>query len=554
MEDRVLPEGEAAELVPARMVSEFVYCPRLFYLEWAQGEFVHNTDTLQGAAVHRRVDREEGSLPDPVDLEPEDRITARGVLLSAPSLGLIARIDLLEGEGGRVRPVDYKKGSPGREGPWEPERVQLCVQGLILRENGYRCDEGVIYYAGTRQRFVVPFDAALIDRTLDAVRGIRSAIANPLPPPPLVDSPKCPRCSLVGICLPDEINLLRGVDVDEVRRLIPARDEAGPLYVVTQGATVGKSGERLTIRKAEGETEYVRLIDVAELSLFGHVHLTAAAVRALMERGAPILHHTYGGWLIAVTTSPTQRNVLLRLAQYRAATDDRTALRLGRAFVSGKIRNQRTLLRRNHRTVSDAVLEEMARLARAAERVRSADRLLGVEGTASRLYFSQFAGMLKTTAEFDFSTRTRRPPTDPVNALLSFLYSLLAKECVRAVLAAGLDPYLGFFHRVRYGRPSLALDLAEEFRPIIADSTVLTLLNNDMLDESDFVRRGPACALRDRGRKKVLETYEARMETLIRHPLFGYSVSYRRVLEVQARLMARVVEGEVGEYRPFVTR
>jgi CRISPR-associated protein Cas1 len=324
--------------------------------------------------------------------------------------------------------------------------------------------------------------------------------------------------------------------------------------VVTQGATVGKSGERLTIRKPGGETEYVRLIDVAELSVFGHVQLTAAAVRALAERGVPVLHHTYGGWLIGVTTSPTQRNVLLRVAQYKAAADERTALGLARAFVSGKIRNQRTLLRRNHRTVDEAVLHELARLARAAERVRSADRLLGMEGTASRVYFSEFAGMLKTGAGFDFSMRTRRPPTDPVNALLSLLYSLLAKECVRATLAVGLDPYLGFFHRVRYGRPSLALDLTEEFRPLISDSVVITLLNNDMLDESDFVRRGPACALREKGRKKVLEMYEARMETLIRHPLFGYSMSYRRVLEVQARLLARVVEGEISEYRPFVTR
>jgi CRISPR-associated protein Cas1 len=141
-----------------------------------------------------------------------------------------------------------------------------------------------------------------------------------------------------------------------------------------------------------------------------------------------------------------------------------------------------------------------------------------------------------------------------VNALLSFLYALLLKDCVAAVIAVGLDPYVGFFHQIHYGRPSLALDLAEEFRPLISDSTALTLINNEMIGAGDFVHRGPACAMKDQARRRVIETYEARMETLITHPLFGYSVSYRRVLEVQARLLARVVAGELKAYQPFITR
>jgi CRISPR-associated protein Cas1 len=162
--------AEPAELIPARMVNEFVYCPRLFYLEWVQGEWAESEDTVEGSLVHRRVESESGRLPPPEELDPADRIVARAVLLSAPPLGLIARLDLLEGEDGAVRPVDYKKGSPGPAGPRDPELVQLCVQGLILRENGYRCDEGVLYYAATKQRFSVRFDGSLIDRTLQAVR------------------------------------------------------------------------------------------------------------------------------------------------------------------------------------------------------------------------------------------------------------------------------------------------------------------------------------------------------------------------------------------------
>jgi CRISPR-associated protein Cas1 len=476
------------------------------------------------------------------------------VQLSAPNVGLIARIDLLEGEGGRVRPVDYKKGSPGREGPWEPDLVQLCVQALVLRENGYTCDDGYIYYAATKQRFLVQFDDALVAKTLEAVRGLRVVAAQPIPPPPLVDSPKCPRCSLVGICLPDEVNLLRGAETEEVRRLVPARDEAGPLYVVSQGATVGKAGERLVIRLRDEPEAHVRLIDVSHVALFGNVQVSAQAIRGLVARGALLLHYTYGGWLSAVTSGPDQRNVLLRMAQYRLAGSADRALALAQAFVWGKIRNQRTLLRRNHRERPQAAVNELARLAKRAHRVETMQSLLGVEGTAARVYFSLLSGMLRPDLAFDFQERNRRPPRDPVNALLSFLYALLLKDCVAAAIAVGLDPYIGFFHQVHYGRPSLALDLAEEFRPLISDSTALTVINNEMLSDGDFVQRGPAWAIKDQARRRVLEAYEARMETLITHPLFGYSISYRRVLEVQARLLARVVTGELKAYRPFITR
>lgn len=541
-------------LLPARMLNEFVYCPRLFFLEHVQAEFAHSEDTLAGRLVHRRVDREQGGLPPAAELDPTDRIAASGVMLSSARLGLIARIDLLEGEGGEVRPVDYKKGAPGRDGPWEPDRVQLCTQGLILEDNGYRCSSGVLYYAATRQRFVVALDDALRQATLEAAQAARRLASQPLPPPPLVDSPKCPRCSLVGICLPDEVNLLRGVPLEDVRRLVPARDDAGPLYVLEQGAAVGKRGERLTVRRPDGSEESVRLLDASHLCLYGNVQISAQAVRGLAEREVPIFHLTYGGWLAAVTTGLPHRNVELRARQYRIADDAGASLAFARAFVTGKIRNQRTMLRRNAREDVAPALRELARLARRAQEVPAAEELLGVEGIAARAYFAHFGGLLKNPLEFDFRARVRRPPVDPVNALLSFLYSLLVKECVGALLAVGLDPYRGLYHRLRYGRPSLALDLAEEFRPLIADSTVLTLVNNGMVGAGDFIRRAEACALKTDARRTVVRAFEERLDTLIRHPIFGYAMSYRRILVVQARLLARALAGELAAYRPFTTR
>lgn len=286
-----LQEAEGRlELVPARMVNEFVYCPRLFYLEWVRGEWAENEDTVKGGVVHRRVEVESGRLPGPEELGVEGCVEARAVLLSAPRLGLIARMDVVESEDGSVRPVDYKKGTPGRDGPWEPERIQLCVQALVLRENGYRCEEGDIYYAGTRGRVTVRFDAALVERTLSVLQELRRVAASPLPPPPMVDSPKCPRCSLVGICLPDETAYLRGQAPSEVRRLVPARDDAVPLYVVEQGAVIGRSGERITVRKRGAEDVVsVRLLDVSQVSVYGNVQVTAQALRALADRGVPHL-------------------------------------------------------------------------------------------------------------------------------------------------------------------------------------------------------------------------------------------------------------------------
>ena len=184
------------------------------------------------------------------------------------------------------------------------------------------------------------------------------------------------------------------------------------------------------------------------------------------------------------------------------------------------------------------------------------ESLLGVEGAAARLYFEAFPGMLKG-GELDgleFSGRNRRPPKDPVNAVLSYVYGLLVKDFTRAVTLVGLDPYLGFYHQPRYGRPALALDLMEEFRPLVADSVVLGLVNNGTLRQGDFVWKQLGVALKPDARKKVLRAYERRMDQLVTHPLFDYRVSYRRILEMQARLLCRLLLGELAEYPSFRTR
>ena len=555
------------ELIPARMLNEYSYCPRLCYLEWVQGEFAHSADTIDGRFQHRRVDQPGGNLAMPpagdstADGNDADEIHARSVLLSDETLGAIARIDLVEAQGNRATPVDYKRGTvpdvPGNA--YEPERVQLCIQGLLLRAHGYQSNKGVIYFAGSRKRVTIDFDDELVYRTKELLRATQQMAASGTIPPPLEDSPKCPRCSLVGICLPDEVSFLKGSPYvarpDDVRRLAPARDDALPLYVQTQGAVVGKSGDELTV-KSKGEViAKSRLLDVSSVSVFGNVQITAQATRELLGRGIPVCHFSYGGWLNGITTGMTHKNVELRIRQFQTAGDIEQSLRIARDITVAKIRNSRVMLRRNHPAAPAAAIGELGRLGASAAQADGMTSLLGTEGAAARVYFSNFGAMMKTdNAAFDFRTRNRRPPLDPVNAVLSFLYSMLARQTAVTALAVGFDPYLGFYHQPKYGRPAVALDLAEEFRPIVADSAALTLFNNGELKERDFIRRSGAVALTPDGRRTVIRAFERRMDTLIRHPLFRYSVSYRRIMEIQARLLGRHLLGELPGYPAFRAR
>ncbi len=554
-------------LLPVRMLNEFAYCPRLAYLEWVQSEFADSADTVEGRFHHRRVDETPKRQPPADETTPEEDtvIHQRSIWLSAERLGLTAKIDLVEGVGHAVAPVDYKRGKRPHvdKGAWEPERVQVCAQGLILRENGYECDGGFLYFVGSRERVAITFDQELIERTLELIAGMRRMARGGVLPPPLIDSPKCPRCSLVRICLPDEIGWLRQEHTDDesaataLRRLLPGRHDALPLYVQQPGARVGKNGDCLKVTDHDEVLTEARLVEVSHLVLFGAVQVSTQVVQELCRREIPISYLSSGGWFYGITTSLMHKNVELRRRQYAAAASPTFCLGLAVRLVQAKITNCRTILRRNHSAAPETVLQDFKRDHVHAAQAQSLEELLGIEGTAARRYFSEFRGMLKADGavpDFDFDGRNRRPPKDPVNALLSLAYAMLAREWTVTLHAVGLDPYLGFYHQPRYGRPALALDVMEEFRPLIADSVVLTAINNGEVRSGDFIRRMGSVALTPEGRRRFIETYERRMSQEITHPVFGYQVSYRRILEVQARLLGRYLCGEIPEYPSFTTR
>ncbi len=553
---------EQPELLPARTLCEYAFCPRAGYIEWVQYDNADNFITLDGTYKHRRVHGREDELPSLDAANDSAPKIARSVLLSSKRLGFIAIIDLVELTEDLAVPVEYKRSKKpdNPEGAWEPVRVQLCVQGLLLRENGYSCDHGYIYYIDSKERVRIPLEESLIKRTLALSAEFRRITEAAEIPPPLENSPKCNGCSLAPICLPDEVGLLKERGLShrfEPRRLVPARDDAMPVYVQVQGGYVGKSGDTLSIKEKGKKVAEAKLFETSQLVIMGNAQVTTQALQELMRRGIPVIYMSTGGWFYGMALGPMNRNIDLRLHQYEAVRNAESALILSRQFITGKIRNCRTLLRRNARGEISKELAELMAAAKKAATAENQNTLLGIEGNAARIYFREFSRMIKKESMengFTFQTRNRRPPKDPVNALLSLSYSLLAKDLTVMCTAAGLDPFLGLFHKPRYGRPSLALDLMEEFRPLIADSVTLNAINNGIVTSKDFVYGGTGVNLKPGARRKFIMAYERRMDQLIRHPLFGYQISYRRVLDVQARLLGRFVSGELPEYPIFLTR
>jgi CRISPR-associated protein Cas1 len=512
----------AHDLLPARMLNEFVYCPRLFYYEHVEGIFLHNADTKKGAADHTRVDAGKGALPrskkkaaanvaeqpdesaapENTDTEtapatdpsaatvapngetagatsPDDIIHARSVMLGSESLGVVAKLDLVEvtlettpsaHSATNIRtvcPVEYKTGAPresdtGRE-LWDADRMQLGLQILLLRENGYTCNEGVVYYRQTRQRVRFELTTDDEDWIRRSIAAARACAAGPIPLP-LNHSPKCPRCSLAPVCMPDETHFLHqmtpddelpppesqlalpGVSADttlfdeakvalladalegedpdwdrlpepriprlavdgEVRRLVTPDVDTKVLYVNTPGVAVTKKGETIVVKEKGDTLSEVRIKDLHHVALFGSAQISTALIQTLCEQEVPVSYFSMGGWFYGLTRGHGLTNVFTRIKQFARAADPHQALPLARLFVYGKIRNQRTLLMRNHVEPPPLALRALKHAQSAALSAPSQATLLGIEGAAALVYFRNFRGMIKVQTTTTTSPVWRR--------------------------------------------------------------------------------------------------------------------------------------------------
>jgi CRISP-associated protein Cas1 len=457
---------------------------------------------------------------------------------------VIGRCDTIEVDDGVLTVVEYKAAPRRRRAEvTNAMRVQLALQVQALSEMGYRVGGQAVYFTTSRER--VPVELTDHDTTVarNAVLATRTTLTCPDAPPPLEDDPRCTACSHAGVCLPDERSL-----VAVPRRIVVADPDTQVLHLSTPGSRASIRRGRIEVTKQGENLASVPLERVQALVVHGNVDVSGALIRELLWRQLTVVWCSSNGRVVGWAAPATGPNGAARPRQHLASATGH--LHLAQEFVRAKIANQATMLRR-HGDAADAV----ARLRTLQQRALSAESvagLFGIEGDAAAVYFRSFATMFTATVRnvvgFNFAARTRRPARDPVNAALNFCYGLLASDMLRAVVACGLDPHAGFLHSSERNKPALVLDLCEEFRAPIADSVVLGAFNNGELKQSSFSDVLGVVNLREAGRRALISAYERRVNTEFQHPLFGYSLTWRRTMEVQARLVLGVIDGTQDRY------
>ncbi len=476
---------EAQPPMPVRRLHNFIYCPRLFYFQWVENVFQENADTVAGSHLHRNVDAP-SRLEDPKELGLPEGAKIRSLRLESEALGIIGVVDIVEGGPEGTEIIDYKKGSArrGAEGQREakePDAIQVAAHALLLREQGINPVRGAIYYAADKRRVPVEFSEALFARVRKTIEEARAVAAGGKCPPPLKNDARCLYCSAYPICLPNESLWwakagrraspegqlqfgFAGPTEDQLRDQIlealdfaaesgkkaptlepprPDRDDGEVLVVQTPGAMIGHRGEQLIVSVKGEEVRKLPGQQVRAIYCYGAVQLTAQAAATCLDLGIDVAYFSPAGRFLGLLRGLPASGVDARRGQYRLFELPGVRLQLAREIIRAKIHNQRVMLMRNGE-VPDRVLSLLAGFRDAAERAADPNELLGIEGTAAALYFEQFESMLKQRDDwkFDWRGRNRRPPRDPVNALLSLGYSMLAKELTGVCHAVGLDPVI----------------------------------------------------------------------------------------------------------------
>ncbi|MCK4258952.1 MAG: CRISPR-associated endonuclease Cas1 [Halanaerobiales bacterium] len=532
-------------ILGASALNSFVYCKRLFYYREVEQIEAENYYLVDGQIKHKRVDGDTDQIK-----REGDKIFS--VSLKSDNLGIAARFDVLEVEGEKYTPVEYKRGKVGE---WLNHRVQLCAQALLIEENyNQKVEYGYIYYYGSKKRIRVEFDNTLRDQTLSAIYDARRMIEQSRCPEAKY-SEKCEGCSLKEQCLPEEVEQLQNKKTGKARKVMPVLDEREVLYLTTSNVEISKKYNRLIIKEDEKIIKEIPILKIRKVALFGRVNLSHPIISLLLKNNIEIVYLNYYGKYEGTIIPPCNKNGILRKKQIILSEDEDVCKKLSCQFIKGKVYNMRMLLQRRNRACKDEEVgkhvQELKTIQKKLKQSENINTLRGLEGYATRLYFQSIDTLL--SSEIHFERRNRRPPEDPVNALLSLGYSLLTRDIEGYCRVVGLDPYTGFLHKDRYGKPSLALDLMEEFRPLIVDQMVFYILNSGIIKEEDFEEVGQL-KLKQPGFKRFLAQYEQRKKTELKHPVFGYQITYQRAFEIQARMLAKYLMGELEEYLPLQVR
>ncbi|WP_286956087.1 CRISPR-associated endonuclease Cas1 [Brevibacterium sp. UBA7493] len=520
--------------IPLSLVVHTVFCERRAWLE-SVGERTGTWQVQSGKSDHQRTDNPRASTAG----------QHRALDIHHRSLGLIGRCDVVEGVSDSPLTLVEYKASPVRRRSevTYANRIQLALQQLCLEDMGFSVGRTEIYFTTTRRRVDVALSDSDFSEAIAYVARTREIISGAVAPSPLEDDSRCTNCSHVAVCLPDE-----RAEAPVTRRILVADPDAQVVHLATPGSRAGVRRGRLVVSKAGESLGDVPLERVMGLVVHGNVDVSSALIREMAWRDQTVVWCSGTGRLYSWSRPARSANGLNRVSQHVASAQGMPAL--AAEFVSAKIANQATLLRRSGGL--NKAVEQLRSLQRAARRSRHLGEIFGLEGEAASTYFGEFPSLIKSSdSDFFLSTwtgRHGRGASDPLNSTLNYSYSLLTAEMKRAIAACGLDPHAGFLHSSNRNKPALALDLVEEFRAPVADSAVLRLINNGELRAEHFDQRLGGARLTQDGRRRVISGIETRMQTQITHPVFGYGATWRRTMEIQARMVLGVLDGSQQRY------
>lgn len=523
----------AEEPIPISLIANFVFCPRRAWLE-AAGEKVESMQMRMGDIAHKRVD---------IPTQDPDADLFHSLDIRHSKWNVIGKLDAAQRTEDGVIIREYKATPIRQSMTITPAmRIQLALQSACLQDMGEVVAKTEVFFTSHHRRIDVELTADDYYAAEQAVIQTREVINASTAPEPLEDSPRCLHCSHVGVCLPEERKLTA-----VTHRVMVASPDHKVTHITTPGARASVHDGRMIVTKGGEQLASIPLESIDALQLHGNIDLTSGLIRELLWHDVKIMWCSGTGRLYGWTQPSYGPNGSTRVEQHVASHEGR--LGIAREFVTAKIHNQIVLLRRSDST--NPVIPQMHSLEKTLQNANRWQDVLGLEGEGASLYFSQFNHLIKPSKRTDWKwvDRRRRPAPDAINSLLDYSYTLLLADCVRAIIACGLDPHAGFLHSSSRNKPALALDLMEEFRAPIADSVVQTVINNGEVNSAGFTDIFGSVRMRDTTRRSLVKAYERRLETEITHPLFCYKASWRRIIEIQARLILGYLDGTQPNYK-----
>lgn len=539
--------------INASALREYDYCERKFYLN---STYLTNVNLVPQVVIEE-VDRAKKHL---LETKPELQISDKEFIGSSV-LGIETAIeiitDLRQQRSGPLH-VRLSKAKETEDGLRRGDRMQAAAEWEILNAQGVQIDTIYFYFNDCDELIEYRPTHTTIQEMHKELEAMREVLETNAIPNPTDETIRCVNCEIVSLCLPDEMKMLNhGTTETPIRKIAPD-DPRRPFAVIEPGSYLRKQNGRVIVERKGEELDSIRMLEISSVSIYGATSISTPTINSFLENDIPVAFFSFGGWFNGLATPFPNGNIELRRRQF-ARYDSEEALDFSRQLIRSKIRNSRTILKRNAEDLSKSSLQIMKDLSKDALEAPSFETLLGIEGAAAKVYFENFSKMIRRDDEnqqltFDFTLRSRRPPADPVNAMLSYLYSVLIKDLAVISFTVGLEPNLGMYHRTRYNRPALALDMAEEFRSIIVDSLVISLINRHEIKPEHFTNTTIGTLLSKEVKKILLNGYERRKDVEIEHPYFGYKITYRRLMEVQMRLFAAWLMDEIELYKPFEVR